>query len=219
MKAKIISVINQKGGCGKSSTCIFLAAELSKRGSAVVLIDSDSQGTSTAWAKAAPDNALFSVPVMNFSAYAEKIHREIQKQLGNYEFIIVDCGPSLEALAPLSALLVSNLAIVPVVPAPADLWAARGALALIGRAQFINEGLRAAILPSRVGRTTLSKAIMAELKDFGIPLMRSQLSNRVAFQEAVLSGLAVSDLGRNAKAAADEVVAMTDEILELLGEQ
>jgi chromosome partitioning protein len=147
MKAKSISLIHQKGGCGKSTASIMLASELAKRGIAVLLVDADSQGTSSTWAKAAPDNAPFPVPVMNLSSYAEKIHREIQQQLNNYQVIVVDCGPSLEALAPLSALLVSNLAIIPLPPSPADLWAARGARALIERAQLINEGLRAAILP------------------------------------------------------------------------
>jgi len=219
MTAHVVTVTNQKGGCGKSTVSSMLCSTLSKRGIRVLLVDADAQGTSTAWAKAAPENASFSVPVINFSAYAEKIHREIQKQLDKYEIIVVDCGPSLESLPPLSALLVSNLAIIPVTPSPADLWAARGAKTLIERAQLINEDLRAVVLANRTGHTTLSRAILNELDDFGIPLMNSRLSTRVAYQEAILSGVAVSDLGRDAKPAADEVSAMTDEVLALLGER
>lgn len=216
MKAKIIAVVNQKGGVGKSSISMLLASELSKRGYRTMVADCDAQATSASWALAAPDNSPFPAAVVNLAPYAEKTHRELQKHLDNYDFIIVDCPPSLEALAPQSVLLVAHLAIVPLPPAPADIWASRGIKALIERAQTINEDLRAAILPNKVARTTLSKVIMRKLEEFGIPLMNTRLHNRTAYQEAILGGVSVSDLGREAKAAADEVTAMTDEVLALM---
>ncbi len=218
MKARIVSLTNQKGGCGKSLACAMLGGELASRGYRVLIVDGDSQGTTTSWSIAAPDDTPCPVTVINLSQFAEKMHREIQKQLDNYDFILVDCPPSLEALVSQSALLVANLAIVPLPPSPSDLWAARGAKALIEKAQTINEGLKAVILPNKVGRTSLSAAIMRKLETFGIPLMTSRLSNRVAYQEAFIEGVSVRDLGRNAKPAADEIRAMTDEVLAILGE-
>ncbi|CUI04223.1 hypothetical protein BN2497_3811 [Janthinobacterium sp. CG23_2] len=59
---------------------------------------------------------------------------------------------------------------------------------------------------------------MRELDEFGIQLMSSRLTNRTAYQEAVVSGVSISALGRDAKVAKDEVHALTDEVLALLGE-
>jgi chromosome partitioning protein len=217
MKARIIVFAHQKGGVGKTTSCMVLTAELAKRGYRVLVADCDAQASATAWANAAPDCTPFPAAVVNLSAYAGKTHREIQKHLDNYDFILIDCPPSLEALAPQSALLVAHLAIIPLPPSPADLWSARGVKELVERAQTINEDLKAVILPNRVVRTSLSKAILQELEAFGIPLMSARLSNRTAYQEAVIAGMSVSDLGRDAKLAADEVCALTDEVLALLG--
>jgi chromosome partitioning protein len=156
--------------------------------------------------------------VVNLSAYSGKVHREIQKQLDNYDFIVLDCPPGLESPAPQAGILVANLVIIPLPPSPADWWSARGVKRLIERGQDFNPDMLAMILPNRVVRTSLSNAILRELQDFGIPLMSSRLTNRTAYQEAVVSGVSVSALGRDAKAAADEVHALADEVLALLGE-
>ena len=225
-RAKVIILANSKGGCGKSLAAAMVSSELSNRMSSsisgrkfrVLICDSDPQGTSTEWSKASPNGAYPSLAVLNFSAYEEKIHREIQKQIYNYDFIVVDCASSLLSLATQSALLISDLAIIPLPPSPGDLWAAFGMKKMIAIAQTINPGLKAVILPNRVVRTSLSKAIMSELENFGIPLMKSRIFNRTAYQEAVIAGVSVADLGRDAKPAADEIRALTDEVLELLGE-
>ena len=217
-KARVVILANQKGGCGKSMISGLLASNLSKRHFRTLIVDADPQGTSTEWAKSAPSNSQSSLAVLNFSMYEEKIHREIKKQLDNYDFIIVDCPSSLFSLATQSALLIGDLVLIPTPPSPADLWAVFGVKKLVALAQTINPDLKAVILPNRVVRTSLSKAIMSELENFGIPLMKARIFNRTAYQEAVIAGVSVADLGRDAKPAAEEVRTLTDEILELLGE-
>lgn len=197
---------------------MILAAALAERSYQILVVDCDAQATASAWANAAPEGTPFPAAVVNLSAYVGKVHREIQKQLGNYDFIIVDCPPGLDSLSPQSAILVADLVIVPLPPSPADLWAARGIKLLIERGTELNTSLKAAILANRVVRTSLSNAIMRELVEFGIPLMSSRLTNRTAYQEAVVSGVSVSALGRDAKMAAKEVNALADEVLMLLGE-
>lgn len=217
-QARIIAICHPKGGVGKTTTTMILAAALAERGYRVLVADCDAQASASAWANAAPEGKPFPAAVVNLSAYAGKVHREIQKQLDNYDFIVVDCPPGLDSLSPQSAILVADLVLVPLPPSPADLWAARGVKLLIERGADFNPALRAAILPNRVVRTSLSNAIMRELAEFGIPLMSSRLTNRTAYQEAVVSGVSVSALGRDAKVAADEVNAFADEVLALLGE-
>lgn len=192
--------------------------QLSDRKYRVLVADCDAQASASAWANAAPEGNPFPAAVVNFSAYGGKVHREIQKQLENYDFIIVDCPPGMDSLSPQSAILVADLVIVPLPPSPADLWAARGVKRLIERGTDFNPALIARLLPNRVVRTSLSNSIMRELVEFGIPLMSSRLTNRTAYQEAVVSGVSISALGREAKVAKDEVRALADEVLALLGE-
>lgn len=217
-QARLIAVTHPKGGVGKTTTSMTLSAELAERGYRTMVADCDAQASASAWANAAPEGKPFPAAVVNLSAYAGKVHREIRKQLENYDFIIVDCPPGLDSLSPQSAILIADLVIVPMPPSPADLWACLGAIRLIERGADLNPALIARLLPNRVVRTTLSNAIMRELAEFGIPLMSSRLTNRTAYQEAVVSGVSMSALGRDAKPAADEVRALADEVLALLGE-
>lgn len=224
-QATLIVVTNSKGGVGKTSATMVLAAELSDRKCRVsgrkyrvLVADCDAQASASAWANAAPEGMPFPAAVANFSTYGGKVHREIQKQLENYDFIIVDCPPGLESLSPQSAILVADLVIVPCPPSPTDLWSSRGIKRLIERGTDFNPALVARLLPNRVVRTSLSNAIMRELAEFGIPLMSSRLTNRTAYQEAAVSGVSISALGRDARAAKDEVSALADEVLTLLGE-
>ena len=217
-QARIVAICHPKGGVGKTTTTMILSAALAERGYGVLVADCDAQASASAWANAAPEGKPFPAAVVNLSAYAGKVHREIQRQLDNYDFIVIDCPPGLESLSPQSAILVADLVIVPLPPSPADLWAARGVKLLIERGTDFNPGMKAGILPNRVVRTSLSRAIMRELNDFGIPLLSSRLTNRTAYQEAVVSGMSVSALGPDAKGAADEVSGLADEVLALLGE-
>ena len=217
-QARLIAVTHPKGGVGKTTTSMVLSAELAERGYRTMVADCDAQASASAWANAAPEGKPFPAAVVNLSAYAGKVHREIQKQLENYDFIIVDCPPGLDSLSPQSAILIADLVIVPMPPSPADLWACLGAIRLIERGADLNPALIARLLPNRVVRTTLSNAIMRQLAEFEVPLMSSRLTNRTAYQEAVVSGVSMSALGRSAKPAADEVCALADEVLALLGE-
>lgn len=223
MTAKIIAVSNQKGGSSKTTTSLSVAGELGmrtsigSRGNRVLVVDADAQETAVAWARTAPDDRPFPATVIGMASYAGKIHREIQRQLEKYDFIVIDCPPSVDATTSQSALLIADLVIVPVPPAPADLWSCRATLSLIERIQVINPGLKAVLLATKVQRTSLSRAALTELANFGIPLMRSRMAHRTAYQEAILAGTTVAALGRDARAAAIEVSALVDEVLEILG--
>lgn len=217
LTAQIIAIVNQKGGSAKTTTAMCLAGELGNRGYRVLVVDADAQQTALSWSRAAPNERPFPAAVIGMASYGDKLHREVQRQLENYDFIVLDFPPSLEAVTPLSGLLIANLAVIPLPPAPAELWSARAVKGLIESVQIINAGLTAAILATKVQRTSLSRAVLEEMKNFGIPLMNARLSNRTAFQEAVLAGTTVSSLGRGARPAAIEVGAMTDEVLLILG--
>jgi chromosome partitioning protein len=223
LTAKIIAVANQKGGSAKTTTSLSVAGALGIRKSIgnrenrVLVVDADAQETAVAWARAAPDKRPFPATVIGMASYAGKMHREIQRHLENYDYIVIDCPPSVDAITSQSALLIADLVIVPVPPAPADLWSCRATSALIERIQVINPELKAVLLATKVQRTSLSRAVLVELENFGIPLMRSRMVHRTAYQEAILAGTTVAALGRDARIATIEVSALVDEVLEILG--
>ena len=88
-QARIVAICHPKGGVGKTTTTMILSAALAERGYGVLVADCDAQASASAWANAAPEGKPFPAAVVNLSAYAGKVHREIQRQLDNYDFIVI----------------------------------------------------------------------------------------------------------------------------------
>lgn len=218
MVAKVITLFNQKGGCGKTNLTMQLAGTLGRRGAKVMVIDMDSQGTATHWAKQAPDDNPFPARVVGLAEMGNKAHREIKAHLDDYDFIIVDCPPSVESPAASSAMLVSDLALIPVVPSPADLWASQRAKRLAEEVQGRNEGLAVRLVPnmtqtvSNLARDTLE--IIEEDED--VDATKAHFGFRTAYRECQLLGNTVHALPGADKAIA-EVDSLADEVLKILG--
>lgn len=218
MVAKVITLFNQKGGCGKTTMTIQLAGTLALRGFKTLVVDMDDQNTATRWASQADDAAPFPAAMMNLAAMGGKMHREIKNQLENYDFILIDCPPAALSPAPSSAMLISDLALIPIVPAPADMWASVAAKKLALTAQATNEALQIRVLPNMVQKNTnLARDTLDVLaEDTEIPMLASRIASRSAFRECQLTGSTVHSLSRTS-AATQEVDALTDEVLALLG--
>lgn len=217
MTAKLITIFNQKGGCGKTTIAMSLAGAMAQRGYAALVVDMDPQGTATRWASAAPDERPFPASVMSLAPMEGKMHREVKNHMETHDVILIDCPPAMSSAAPTSAMLVSDLALIPVVPSPADIWAAEAAKKLAETAQLVNDGLTTRVVANMVQRTTSLARDLLELleEDKTFPPLRSSLGLRAAFREAQILGSTVHLVPR-AKAAVDEVEAMTDEVLALL---
>jgi chromosome partitioning protein len=215
--AKIIAVCNQKGGTGKTTVSMNLAGALARRGGAVCVIDADPQGTATRWAASAPDGDPFPVSVLGLSAAGGKIHREVRKLVGNYDHILIDCPPAADSPVPQSALLIADLGLIPVIPSPPDLWATIGIRAIVENASDINEQLRARLVVNQLQPNVgIVKDALEILPEFGIEVCRAMLHHRVAYKQAALDGQTVHGGGSRARAAVEEVEALTAEVLKLL---
>lgn len=219
MAAKIIAVVNQKGGSGKTTISMQLAGTLGRKAYRVLVVDADAQGTATRWSSTAPEDKPFPAAVSNLSHSGNRLHREVQKYVDQYDFIIIDCPPAVESVIPNAALLIANLAIVPIVPSLADLWAAVGIKQVIDSVSQINPELQARLLVNLLKpNTNLSKELMDPIRQFGIDLMQTTIGDRTAYKESV-AGVTVHDLGSKAEAAAAETLRLADEVLAVLGQQ
>ncbi len=217
MLTRIISVANQKGGPGKSTVTMHLAGSLSRRGYKVLVADADPQGTASRWAASAHDEKPFPAPVVGLSKADSKIHREIQKFVGEYDFILVDCPAAADSPIPQSAFLVSDLALIPLIPSPPDLWASVAILQVVDNAATVNKNLTARLLMSQVQpKTRLATDVAMILSDFGIPVCDAVICQRQVYRQCAADGLTVHDLGWRARDAVHEVEALTDEVLQIV---
>lgn len=218
MAAKILTVANQKGGSGKTTIAMGIAGSLGKRGMKILVVDADQQGTATRWAAAAADDKPFPANVCGLSAAGERVHREVQKYVGSYDVIIIDCPPAVESPVPASALIIADMVLIPVIPSPPDLWAAMGIRKLVDQVQTsLNESLQARVVPNMCQpNTQVARTVLELLGQFGIEPTRTSLHLRTAHRQAAAYGCTVQDID-NATAAQDELNNLTNEVLSILG--
>src|SRR5205823_6533347 len=217
MAAKVIAVVNHKGGAGKTTLAMQLAGTLAQRGATVLVVDADAQGTATRWAASASDDAPFPAAVIGLSAAGRHVHREVAQFFDDYTHIVVDCPPAVESPVPQSALLIADLALVPVMPSPPDLWSAVGIRQRVDRLRVINTRLQARlVLNDLEPRTLLAKDARDILPEFGMPLATTALHHRTAYRQCAVMGGTVHQLGGRAAAAIAEVEALADEVMTWL---
>jgi chromosome partitioning protein len=218
MSANIITCFNQKGGAGKTTVSVHLAIGLARRGFKVALVDADEQSSAMNWSKFAPEESPFPVAMMSLAAMGPTLHRELKKHIDNFEFIVVDCPPALNSPIPKSAMLIADLAIIPMKASPLDVWAAEPAKDLAKEMKAINEALQIRVLPNEVqARTTLYKEAMNYLmEDQEIPVMESRLALRTAYRECAALGRTVFEGGSSAAEAIREIETLVTEVLVTL---
>ena len=218
-RAKVVTVLSQKGGAGKSTLTMQLAGGLARSGRRVVVIDLDPQETALRWSHAAPATTPFPARVMQLDGAAEGLQTCLRQVGRDADVILLDCPPSIEHVMTLAALREADVALVPVVPSPADLWSTKAVERLILQVQASRKGLRAALVPNRVLRTNLAWDVLEVMRDFSLPVLGAALSQRNAFaQSAVIRGT-VYQLGRGGAEAAREVDKLVVEVLKLTGEK
>ena len=206
----IVACVGQKGGIGKSTIAIALAAEGVARGRTVLLVDGDRQATVRTWAATAAEHDH---PVPTVIAMDATMHRpgQLDAVAAGYDLVLIDC-PARLGEVPASALMVADLALLPTGPSGADTWALAESLDLLQKAQTLRPGLRAALVVNKQTRTALGRGVRAALAGVGVPVLRTELFTRVAYQEAVNVGQGVAQYAPRDPAAA-EVRALFDEIV------
>lgn len=229
-QAKVIAIFNQKGGSGKSTMAMNLAADFSARSMKVLVVDLDPQGTALVWASSAPEDRPFPATVISM---AKKEHdegasggRPARRNLANelrsfiniYDIILLDLPGSMESTAPDAALLVADLVIIPMPPAAVDMWAMAPIYQLVERAAVFNPKLRAAIAFTLVyPRETVSTTVMDEVKNsFGgrAQILDAYLENRAAFRKSQVQAGSVFDV--DDVAVHKMVASLGDEVIGLL---
>ena len=206
----IISILNQKGGVGKTTLSVNLAAALSLSGNRTLLIDADPQASALDWQAARNKESLF--PVVGMAKPV--LHKDVPELAASYDYVIIDGPPRVNDLAR-SALMTSDLVLIPVQPSPYDVWAADEIVKLIEEVSIYKAGLKSAfVITRRISNTAIGRDVAEVLKDYPIPVLSTIIGQRVVYAESAAVGLCV--LESDAKGAASkEIKSLLNEIKTL----
>ena len=205
-----ISIQNQKGGVGKTTLAIHISHALALKGARVLLVDADPQGSARDWAAARSDKTPFSVIGLD----RPTLHRDLPPLAKDYDHVVIDGPPRVSELAR-SAIIASDLVVVPIQPSPYDVWAADEVIKLIREASVFKENLKSVfVINRRIVNTAIGRDVGDALAEYLIPVLKTVISQRVSFAESAAAGGTVLDTDPNG-AAAKEILALTEEILSL----
>jgi chromosome partitioning protein len=199
-KAKIIGIIQVKGGAGRSTLATNLAGELSKKGSTILLDGDMPQGTSASWYSVRQQIGKAG----NLKADTATDHRDLVAKVEHYaklaDYIVLD-GPPRIAEMTKAILMLADLCLVPVGASVAEIWATSDLTEIIAEARKVRPINARMVWTRHRPYTNLAKDLTSRAKkDLGLPIMPTTLGLRVAYQEALGEGLTVSEIGdSNAK--------------------
>lgn len=205
----IIGVLNQKGGVGKTTLSVNIAAALAQGGARVLLIDSDPQGSSLDWSAAREGEPLFSVVGLPRAS----IHKEVGEIGKGYDHVVIDGPPRVTDLAR-SAIMASDVVLIPVQPSPYDIWAADEVVKLIQEAAVYKDGLKSVFVVNRkIANTAIGRDIGDALATYPMPVLTATVTQRVIYAEAAAQGKAVFEIDAQGPATV-EIAALVAELLE-----
>lgn len=191
---RVISVISQKGGAGKTTLALHLAVASSMDGRNTAVIDLDPQASAAKWA----DRRNAEVPVV-LSAHASRLPQEMARvRDSGGELLILDTAPHSDSAA-LEAARVSDLVLIPCRPAILDMEAITNTLHLVsttGKSIFV---VMNAVAPKGQEAQEAAEA----LTGLEVSVCPARLVNRIAFARSLIAGQTAQEFEPNGKAAVE----------------
>ena len=205
----IVALTNSKGGVGKSTLAVHLAAWWKEQGGDVALVDADAQGSSSIWLREAAPH----IPVFRLQTPDDILER-IPELRSTYDYLAID-GPAGLSEVTRAILLVADMAWLPCGPSVLDLRAVYDAIRVVKQAQAIRQGPpRAVLVPNKLQvQYRLSRELLETARSLEIP-STGGLRLRQAYADAAGQGVVVWNLGPRGELAANEIKELFNGLLE-----
>ena len=214
----IISVIQQKGGVGKTTLSVHLAhmiADLRPKWK-VIVADADPQHSALQWVERGISHGFTSVSGMAIAQDGEG--KTLRKELQEIEadVVVIDLPPAIESIS-LRAALYADIMLVPVGASPLDIEAAQAAVNVCQEAMDLDPRKKMLLVPSRLRNgTAAARELRPVLEKWG-SVSQATLSLRVAYSDAAVSGEGIQTYAPQSDAHR-EVVYLTHEVLSMIEE-
>lgn len=204
---KILAVLNQKGGVGKTTLSTNIARALQVDNQKVLLVDADPQGSARDWHAASNGSFLNVIGIDR-----PTLDKDIKAVTNDFDWIIIDGAPQLANMA-VAAIKCADIVLIPVQPSPYDIWASEDLVDIIKERQKITDGKpKAAFLISRqITNTTLGREVREALSSYEFPVFKNGTFQRVIYAKSAAIGETVIDSEPNSDAA-NEIKAITIEL-------
>lgn len=249
-KARVISIINHKGGVGKTTTTAYLGEALANKGFKVLLIDIDPQGSLSEVLNVnvgetqvyhsllnlevplAIQNVLPNLDISPSDIELSTAEKELSNKIGgelrlrvainkvskDYDFILIDCPPSLNILT-ITAMQASNSCLITTLP---EQLAYKGLVVLLERISEVRALLNPSLeLDGIVFTMVKNNSIHREYKELmrqqfsGLRVFDSEIKHLIDFQKAMVEHLTISAFNKSSEAATS-YQSLADEFLQSL---
>ena len=205
---KVIAVVSQKGGAGKTTLALHIAVAAERAGLSAAILDMDPQGTAERWSEWRKEE-----PPAVVAAKATTLNRRIEQARAAGGHLVVIDTPPLAQTEAREAARIADLILIPCRPSAFDLDAIRIT------ADLANDIRKPAFVVVNAGPphgTTVYRDVAETVERFGLKVAPTRLAERAAFRHAVRVGKSVQELESDSKAA-EEVATLWEWIAGQLG--
>lgn len=204
----IIAFIGNKGGVGKTTLAINIATMLNQK-SPTALLDADPQGSTLHWADMIDNESM-----PNIVDATGDVAQAVEQHRDQIEHLLIDCPPQLHSEQTQSALQHCDIAVIPVLPSPLDIWATVAVSDAIVESRKTNPDLKALLVINQLEpRTRLSRLVLEAINELETPVAATTLHRRVVYRSSILEGKSVSQMGRPGAIATEEIKQLLAEVL------
>ncbi len=204
----IVSVLNPKGGSGKTTLSVNLARAFREFGRSVLLVDTDPQGSARDWHAAHTQNPIDLVALDRPAAL-----RTLETVSRGYDLVVADGAAKLEDMIA-AAVRVSDWILIPLQPSPYDVWAVSDLVDLVAARREVTGGVpnAAFVVTRRIEGTRLGEDVREALAEYPLPTFRASVVQRQVYPRTAAGGGTVFDPDGNAPARS-EMLAVAAELL------
>ena len=205
----IVSLLNEKGGVGKTTLATNLACFYAHNGLEVFLVDADPQGTAMDWHSMRDGVKCGSGEVACVSLPSSDLEKKIAPLYRNADVVLIDTPGTLSPVT-VSAIKASGVSLLPVMPSAGDLWAVQDAVEVVEERRAIAGAPEARFVVScaKVG-TRLTREVNSALSSLPFPALDGRTHNREVYKRALGEGRSVLDY--DAPKAEKEITQVAEE--------